>query len=341
MLILLALCAQSLDAAKSLDTIPSLDTIACGSCIDERQPIPTITAALERDPDLFLLLGDNVYADSDDAEVIAAHYRTLAARPEYRRLVATTPLLATWDDHDYGRNDAGKEFPFKAASQRVFLDFFDVPGDDPRRSRPGVYTSQMLTHQPTGHTVQVVLLDTRSFRDSLALRTEIEPAALGRRGPYLERTDEATVLGADQWEWLEATLAEPADLRIVASSIQLLADGHHFEKWGLFANERTRLIDLLMQSEQPVIVLSGDRHHAEINEMRRDGRRLLELTASSLNKPGRWKNEVNPYRIGDKYHEANVGLIELEWADAGLAGVSLQIVTDRGVTIIQHDVRYE
>ena len=318
-------------ATVRLDDAVAITTIAAGSCIAQAKPIPTLDAALRAQPDVMLLLGDNVYADADDPAEIAGAYRTLAARPEFRRLAATVPILATWDDHDYGRNDAGVEFPAKAASQRVFLEFFDAPASDPRRARAGVYTSR--TVGPEGRRVQFVLLDTRSFRDPLKLRLQPpEPPAIGRPGPYAVRRDGATVLGAAQWDWLEQTLLEPADVRIVASSIQVLSDEHRYEKWGLFGDERDRLLGLLETASGQVVVLSGDRHLGEIS---RDAKRgLWELTASSLNKPSKWRNERNAFRVGDKFHGANFGTVSFDW-DAGT--LSLAVRDERGVEVVRAD----
>ena len=88
-------------------------------------------------PELTLLLGDNIYADTLDMNVMRAKYAKLAAMPGFQLLRKTCPILATWDDHDLGANDAGGDYPKKDESQKVFLDFFGDPADSPRRHRPG------------------------------------------------------------------------------------------------------------------------------------------------------------------------------------------------------------
>jgi alkaline phosphatase D len=35
--------------------------------------------------------------------------------------------MATWDDHDYGENDAGKEFYLREESQAAVLRFLRLP----------------------------------------------------------------------------------------------------------------------------------------------------------------------------------------------------------------------
>ena len=89
------------------------------------------------------MLGDNIYADTLDMDVMRAKYAKLAAMPGFQLLRKTCPILATWDDHDLGANDAGGDYPKKDESQKIFLDFFGDPDDSPRRHRPGVYDAKV------------------------------------------------------------------------------------------------------------------------------------------------------------------------------------------------------
>src|SRR5213078_1224551 len=146
-------------------------------------------------PDLFLFLGDTIYADTRDMEVMRKKYAKLAALPGWQKLLKACPVLATWDDHDYGANDAGAEYPKKDESQQVFLDFFGVPKDSPRRAQKGVYHAEVFG--PPGRRVQVILLDTRYFRSPLKRRGKF---ARGQ-GPYAPNPDpQATILGPAQWQ---------------------------------------------------------------------------------------------------------------------------------------------
>ena len=99
------------------DPHPALDRtlshIAFGSCAEAGKPQPVWDPILARKPDLFMFLGDNIYADTRDAAVMKQKYAELAAQPGFRRLRETTPLVAMWDDHDFGENDAGGDYPQK------------------------------------------------------------------------------------------------------------------------------------------------------------------------------------------------------------------------------------
>ncbi|MAV38125.1 MAG: phosphodiesterase [Planctomycetaceae bacterium] len=324
--------------------------IAFGSCCKQDQPAPIFDAIVDSRPDLFLMIGDNIYGDTEDMDVLWAKYQLLAGQPGFQRLRQACPILATWDDHDYGRNDAGREYARKAASQRLFLDFFGVPKDGPRRSRLGVYSAHVLG--PPGRRVQIVLLDTRYFRSPLKRgSSEAEPGE-GFSGVYRPVTDpETTMLGGEQWAWLEDQLKRPAELRIIASSIQVLPDEHGWEKWGNFPHERKRLLRVIAKTDAAgVLFISGDRHLAEQMRIEPDASgvdyRLFEVTSSSLNRPSgrrtkagtRFGNELNRYRVGLTYFDINFGMIRVDWAPADPV-VRLQVCDAKGDVVLQQRMR--
>jgi len=294
--------------------------IALGSCATQEKPQPIWFSIVDYQPQLFLFLGDNIYGDTEDMDVLKAKYEKLGAKPGYQKLRENCTLLATWDDHDYGVNDGGAEYPKRAESQQVFNDFFNVPADSPRRKRPGIYDA--ATFGPEGKRVQVILLDTRYFRS----RPQRWPAGEKPRGegPYVPSDDPvATVLGEAQWNWLKEQLKQPADLRIIATSFQFVPDGHHWESWRLFPEERQRMLDLIAETEaEGVIFVSGDRHHGEISKLAAEkspaGYPLYELTSSSLNRPGGGnEDEPNRHRLSQVYSPINFGTITIDWEAAG------------------------
>ncbi len=96
-------------------------------------------------------------------EQLQGEWNRLADKPEFQAVRATVPFMATWDNHDYGTHDGGVAFPLKNVSQRIFLDFFGEPADSMRRSTPGVYDAKI--YGPAGKRTQIILLDTRYFKD--------------------------------------------------------------------------------------------------------------------------------------------------------------------------------
>jgi len=316
--------------SASLNMAMPLSSLAFGSCLKEKddQSIWNIIGA--ENPDAFVFLGDNVYGDlyPDDPRFLLpdmpsmkASYEKLADSRAFANFRAKTPLFVSWDDHDYGVNDGGAEYPFKKRAEELFLDAWNIPANDVRRKREGIYTSEMIG--PAGQTVQLILLDTRYFRGPLTA-TDEKNAPLKER--YLQNFDPtSTMLGGDQWTWLDGELKKPADLRVLVSSIQVIADGHGWEAWRTLPLERQKLYKMLKDNgADNTIIISGDRHSGAFYE-RSDvtGARLLEMTTSSLNAPvsvwrarsGETRIEPGPYRDGDPQMEVNFGMMDIDWKD--------------------------
>ena len=110
--------------------------IAFGSCTRQMQDAPLLNTVVATKPDLFLMIGDVIYPDINDAlidpwpnentvERIKQVFSQMGGKPEYRNLKKNIPMMAVWDDHDFGINDGSSNFSLKDQSQQLFLDFFD------------------------------------------------------------------------------------------------------------------------------------------------------------------------------------------------------------------------
>ncbi len=315
------LFALALMPSARADETKPITRIVFGSCVDQDKPVPIFDTMAATRPELLLLMGDNMYADLDKKvkvtpEVIRAKYLQVAKVPGFVKLKAASgKILGTWDDHDYDRNDLGAEWEHKDAAQKEFHDFFGTPPNDPRRKRKGVYHAEVIG--PPGQRVQVILLDTRYFRSPIK-KGKFD--TVRRLTPYLPNTDAgATVLGEEQWKWLEEQLKKPAELRLLVSSIQVVADEHPFEKWINFPKERERLYALLNSTgANGVIILSGDRHHAEISlDTDSIGYPLYDATSSGFNQASKkWRApESNSHRVAGMPFGDNFGIIRIEWSD--------------------------
>ena len=272
-----------------------LRQLAFVSCYKEVMDAPAMKAIADLEPDVFVWMGDNVYADTEDMEVMRAKYRKVRELPAYARIRHQAKVIGTWDDHDYGGNDFGKEYPMKVESQKNLLDFLDEPEGSPRRKQEGVYAVEDFG--VPGKMVRVILLDLRYFRDPVG--------------------SDGTMMGEAQWKWLEKMLGESeAQVNILVSSIQVLSAEHRWEKWENFPSERKKLMDLLARPEMPhVILLSGDRHVAEISVDREScGYPLYDITSSSLNLPLGEGSEPNKSRVGELFRPANFGTLSFDWA---------------------------
>lgn len=289
-------------------------TLAFGSCNRQNLEQPLWQPIIDHNPDLFMFLGDNIYGDTDDMDVLEEKYELQKNQPDYEKLSKKMPVIGLWDDHDYGKNDAGKEYKYKEQSQQLFLDFFDVPQDDDRRSREGTYSSYDLKWK--SHTIRVILLDARYHRDDLE-----------RINRVYQKNEEGTILGEEQWNWLENELSnEEVSFYIIASGIQFISEDHDYEKWANFPQERQRLFDLI-EEKQPkgTLLLSGDRHIAEISSMQLKALNypLIDVTSSGLTHV--WENapqEPNQHRVGKLINELNYGIVKIEETENGLRVIS-------------------
>jgi len=303
--IVFTFCPLKLVEAKDIDVI------AFGSCATQDEPQPIWASIRAEDPDLFIFLGDNIYGDTVDMDVLQKKYDKLGAMQGFKRLRRQTKVIATWDDHDFGKDDSGREYPKKEETKAVFLDFFDEPKKSERRDRPGIYTSYMFGKE--GRRVQVILLDLRWFRSPI-LKGDWPAKGTGS-GPYKPHEDgTGEMMGETQWAWLEGELKKPADLRIIGSSVQFNADFHGWEAWENFPHERKRMMNLIDSTEaNGVMFISGDMHYGEISVDRSGaGYPLYEVTASGLNRA--WlRPEPNRRRLGEQIYYHHYGLIRVDW----------------------------
>ncbi len=315
---------------------PPLTRVAFGSCNREYKPQPLWQAIVATRPDVWVWLGDIVYAKDGDLPDLARRYRALKEEPEYSALRQATKVLGVWDDNDYGATDGGSENPRKKEAQQLLLDFLDEPPESPRRAQAGVHAA--YTFGPEGKQVKIILLDGRYHR---------EPRSQLREWLGLTATGDADILGAEQWQWLEQQLTESrADVHLIASGTQVIAREHRYEKWADFPKARQRLLDLLAKVRpRNVIFLSGDRHLGEISRLvdERIQQPLYDITSSGMthHAESRWyrnfSKEPNQFRLGSNYLDLNFGLIEFDW-NASPATAILQIRGVDNVVAIQEKV---
>ena len=270
--------------------------IALGSCLHQDHPAPIWDAVKDNNIDSFFFLGDNIYGDVPSGlpwKLKRSYDKQKKVLPSW---LMSKQIHVIWDDHDYGKNDGGGSYRFKEYAQDLYIDFWEIPDDDPRANREGIYYQQL--QNINGLRVLFVGLDTRYFRSNIEEKDDV----------YLPNLEpDATFLGDKQWEWLTDTLKQEHDLLIMASSIQVLATEHRFEKWSNIPSERNKLLTLLESLDSRVIVVSGDRHRAGLYQYND----ITEITASSLNRPT-YSEETDSLLLGKTYTENNFGLISIE-----------------------------
>lgn len=283
----------------------NISKIAFGSCSSQNKEQPILNAIAAKQNDLFVYLGDNIYGDTEDMNVLLSKYGKLSCKTEFQNLLNSCKVIATWDDHDYGVNDGGVEYPMKIESKNIFLDFWNEPKISERRNHAGIYTSYY--YGDSAHRVQIIILDLRTFRTHLIADANDN---------YIPNADSsATMLGAEQWIWLQNELQQPAQIRIIGSSTQFGRSVDGYEAWANFPLEQQKMFQTIRNTHASgVVFISGDVHLAELSKrVEPNLYPIYDLTSSGITQ----LEEVdipNIYRVGNVNLDYNVGAIEIDWS---------------------------
>ena len=212
--------SPAFEVGPPVDAGALIERVAFGSCDELARTQDFWTRIIERNPQVFLSLGDLPYVDYGDT------FAVLAEVPGFKQLLAVARMLVIWDDHDYGMNDGGAAYAGKLASKKRFIDFWGglgvIPPESPRRTREGNYDSLVLG--PVGRQIQFIMLDNRYFKG-------VAPSG--------------TVLGPEQWQWLAEELRRPATLRIIMSGIAAVGSSSSSDAWAQYPAEQQRLYDVI------------------------------------------------------------------------------------------------
>ena len=216
-------------------------------------------------PAAMLMLGDNVYIDQP-THLLCQHYcyYRRQSRPEWRRLVATTPIYAIYDDHDFGTNDCvpGPQIetpPWKRVVWNTFRQNWVNPAYGGGQRQPGCWFDFHIGD------VHFILLDGRYYRD--------------RKG--------GSMLGPVQKAWLLKTLGESkAAIKVLASPVpwtEGIKPGSK-DPWDGFPEERESIFRFIeTNSIKGVFLIAADRHRTDLRTTARPGGYdLYEFESSRL-----------------------------------------------------------
>lgn len=314
--IILPVLAFSLFWISCKQETTSVTKIAFGSCGDQDWPQPVLTLAANNKPDAFIFLGDNIYGDTKNMDTLENKYKRWQAQPDYQRLDSATSIFAIWDDHDYGWNDDGKYYAFKNKSKELFLKYFKEPAASERRKHEGIYHTEYI--KSGDKTVQLLLLDVRTFRNNLLLYKKGDSLP---RKEYFYTPDykphtsaDSTLLGAEQWKWLESELAKPADLRLICSGSQFSIEYNGYEAWANFPHEQKKMLELIKKTKaNSVLFLTGDVHYAEISKLEEPGLYpIYDVTASGITSTWDFAT-LNKNRVEGPIMDNHFGLLTITW----------------------------
>jgi alkaline phosphatase D len=261
-------------------------TIALGSCYFLGDPNPLFgnpdygggyeifDAIAAMKPDLMVWLGDNVYfqrPDFLDPQAMGQRHRLHRRFAPLARLLTATSHIATWDDHDYGWNNADASYPLKGEALRLFKLYWANPSYG-LPDVPGVFG--FAQHGD----VDVILTDGRYYRSH----------------DRMPDTPAKTMYGAAQVEWTKNLLLNVrGTVKLFVSGSQVWNTASRFDGLHHFPAEKAALAEfLLAQRIDGLIFVSGDRHFTELLRIDRAAGRaypLYEFTSSPLTS-GPWVN---------------------------------------------------
>ena len=95
--------------------------IAFGSCNDQNREQPLWKPLARMAPDVFVFLGDNVYADTADENQMRATYDLQDQIAEFVRFRSAVQIEGIWDDHDFGVNTEGQRLRVRTWLRRRCL----------------------------------------------------------------------------------------------------------------------------------------------------------------------------------------------------------------------------
>lgn len=323
-------------SCKENDTV-SMTKIAFGSCGDQNYPQPILSQAAQEKPDAFVFLGDNIYGDTDIMDTLRYKYRKWASQQHYKNLEAATKIFAIWDDHDFGRNDAGKEYPYKKEAKKIFMDHFKIDASHEMNTHEGIYHTNYI--EKNGKRVQLIMLDVRTFRDKVLInngKTKLPRDHYFYKPDYVPHTtSDSTFLGQKQWAWLEGELKKPADLRLICSGSQFGIEYNGYEAWANYPHEQSRLINLIKTTKaEGVIFLTGDVHYAEISKLQQDNLYpIYDITASGITSTWDFAT-LNKNRIEGPIMENHFGMLTIKWNKD--PEIKMEIIDHTGNHRIEH-----
>ncbi len=250
------------------------------------------------DSQLWIWLGDNIYGDGLSMQQRLQRYAELKNNRYYSAFRANCPIIGTWDDHDFASDNKDGRFPDKVESKKQVINFLDISKDTGILEHSGIY--QSYSFGPVGQRTKVVLLDLRYNQN--------------------QANTQKVLLGEAQWAWFTKELAsDDFELLVIGSSLNVTSPttGFGLEGWNAFGAERKRLYQLLSTVTCPTLILSGDRHQADLSKFDPGhGRPVYEFMSSGLTHSA-GLSLPSPYRISKVIGDKNYGRVDIDWNGIG------------------------
>ena len=287
---------------QTLDPSKQELRFAFGSCMADYRPQGDIWQQMVAlNPDVIFLVGDNVYTNNISPitapDFMWMRYVSTRGALNLFRSRQLIPVIAVWDDHDYGMSNGDLSYPHKEESLSIFKTFF-ASNDTENFYMPDIGAASFFSI--FGY--NFFLLDDRTFRTPQGSSPEWH-------------------FGEAQSRWLLNNLVSK-DYAFLISGDQFF--GGYIHKDSFQGRHPERFVDFLAElkaSEAKVIFMSGDRHFTEIMEIHEEllGYQTYEFTSSPMHSSYRSLPRRNPLRIAGKASEKNnFMLIEASKLSTGL-----------------------
>lgn len=314
-------------AFQTVSVKPGAARFAIVSCADDRYPEQKEMwrGLINQKPNWILAIGDNSYADSrrakDEkwvgAEMLWTRYAETRQKLEIFRAKNLIPIIALWDDHDFGMNGGDRRYPFKEEAREVFHAFFPQTDAKAPEFEKGPGVSSIW--RAAGNTFY--LLDARTFRSPGA------PAPACKKNPthtlcQWEPTappDDEQRFSKEQQDWLFRALAKDGNPeRWLAEGDQWFGAYHPFESFeSRHPKSFKTFMRRLKQAKKPVVFLAGDRHASEVSRIEKSllGYETYEVVSSPIHArvyPASWNEFPNTRQMAAVANTHNYTIIETE-----------------------------
>jgi len=237
-------------------------TIGAACCLGGNRPWPSLTHVAQARPDVFMLLGDTVYADrAETLEGYREYWEEALTTQGLLDVSANSSLIATWDDHEVVNNfegllTASDQFEAGLAAFREGL-----PQTEGRDG--GIWRKLSW-----GQTADIFVLDGRGERDG-----------------------ETQYLSPEQLEWFKSELlASTARFKLIMNSVPItdyspiFAEALADDRWQGYPEQRREILDHILAHEvEGVLWITGDFHMS---------------TASRIDPPGGAAEELWEIMVG-------------------------------------------
>ena len=246
--------------------IPARVRIAVGADIAGRYNQPIFEQIAESQPDVLLLIGDQVYADESDASIegYAERYRFSWNIRQLRALLSSVPSAMMWDDHEIVDNYFTGKTPRYQPARTAYELYVHGHNPDPLRRAALYYTFEAAQ-------VGFFVLDVRSDRSAQSLADGPGKTMLGAQQK------------ADLLTWLSCSRAR---IKVIVSPVIFstwTATG--LDSWAGYRHERDEILDFIAANRiDDVLLITGDQHWSAIFLTTHRDYRFYEFLPTPLSK---------------------------------------------------------